>query len=68
MNSTSDAAEPDYLATRLTWMEQVELHMRAHNSAPLTLCQKRRLELARDNGLTPWEAFDQIVGADHVQF
>ncbi|WP_010518040.1 hypothetical protein [Komagataeibacter oboediens] len=68
MTQASDAAEPDYLATRLTWMEQVELHMRAHNSAPLTLCQKRRLHISRDNGLTPWEAFEQIVGADNVWF
>ncbi|MFW6681707.1 hypothetical protein [Komagataeibacter intermedius] len=68
MTPTSDAAEPDYLATRLTWMQQVELHMRAHNSAPCNARQKRRLRIARDNGLTPWDAFTQIVGTDHVQF
>ncbi|WP_102323901.1 hypothetical protein [Komagataeibacter saccharivorans] len=68
MTSTSDAAEPDYLATRLTWMQQVGLHMRAHNSAPLNARQMQRLTFARNNGLTPWEAFTQIVGTDHVQF
>ncbi|WEQ51173.1 hypothetical protein LV478_11595 [Komagataeibacter oboediens] len=68
MNPTSDAAEPDYLATRLTWMEQVELHMRAHNSAPLNSRQRRRLRIARDNGVEPWDAFEQIVRPGYVQF
>lgn len=66
--STSDAAEPERLTRTTSWMEQVELHMRAHNSAPLTICQKRRLRIARDNGVEPWDAFVQIVGDNHVQF
>ncbi|MCE2563345.1 hypothetical protein [Komagataeibacter sp. FNDCF1] len=68
MTPTSDAAEPDYLATRLTWMEQVELHMRAHNSAPLNSRQRRRLRLAEAAGTDPWDAFEQVIGANNVGF
>lgn len=61
-------AKPDYLATRLTWIQQVGLHMRAHNSTPLNARQMQRLTFARNNGLTPWEAFEQIVGSHNVSF
>lgn len=64
----SDAAEPEHLTAELPWMEQIKLHMRAHNSAPLTLCQERRLRLAEADGTDPWDAFEQIVGTNHVQF
>ncbi|MDT8871563.1 hypothetical protein ACOZ4Y_02745 [Komagataeibacter rhaeticus] len=64
----SDAAEPTHLTAELLWLEQVKLHMRAHNSAPLTLCQERRLRLAEDAETDPWDAFDQIVGAENVGF
>ncbi|AQU86186.1 hypothetical protein B0W47_00520 [Komagataeibacter nataicola] len=68
MTQASDAAEPEHLTQPLTWLEQVKLHMRAHNSAPLTSQQHERLQIARANGVEPWAAFDQIVGADNVQF
>lgn len=68
MTRASDAAESEHLTRTTSWMEQVELHMRAHKSAPLTDRQRERLEIARGNGVMPWDAFEQIVGADNVWF
>lgn len=68
MTCASDAAEPAHLTAELPCQEQVHLHMRAHNSAPLTLCQERRLRLAETAGTDPWDAFEQIVGAENVGF
>ncbi|WP_308718959.1 hypothetical protein [Komagataeibacter xylinus] len=68
MSQISDAAEPEHLTRTTSWLEQVKLHMRAHNSAPLTAQQHERLQIARANGVEPWAAFDQIVGADNVWF
>lgn len=64
----SDAAEPAHLTAEIPWMEQVRLHMRVHNSAPLTLCQERRLRMAEAAGTDPWDAFEQIVGRHNVAF